>query len=112
MGNLRDPSKPLGDPAFDALVAFVLDGARPAPKLSLVEEMAQAEAKDLAPFIESAVVEELFGTAPLRQLGLSDEEIMAMVCFADRNGRPVLEVAGEWLRCVMDTLTQVGELGS
>ena len=116
MSNLKVPSGPLADAAFTALVRFVegglsaqeaVDGlamanraAQSEPKLQLVDRdyVLDNDALDVAEREATAEIHELIGTAPLRQLGLSPDEVIALTCFALQNDMPVLEAAGNMVR--------------
>ena len=117
MSNLRVPSGPQSDAAFTALVRFVegglnaqkaVDGlamantaAEPKPQLQLVDRVLDNDALDVAEREATAEIHELIGTAPLRQLGLSPDEVIALTCFAMQNDMPVLEAAGNMVRACL-----------
>lgn len=103
MSNVRDPQDPLSDPAFAALVRFVENG----PNTHLAPVIVGVDHSS-GPDGQVASVFDLVGTAPLRQIGLNDDEIRALTAFAERHGKPALSVAADWLRCVMDTIETVG----
>lgn len=139
MSNLRDPSDPLNDTAFAALVRFVEGepvrnfepivvgqsisrepgihcqvtyGPRPVPRLvssnEPTSEVSRWALEALAKKAMRAADDLLTGVAPLRALGLNDDELLVISRYADVRGMPVRDVAADWLRCVMDTIETVG----
>lgn len=60
-------------------------------------------------FVKAArAINTAFAVMPLRQIGLSESEIQAIVRFAEARNLHVHTVAADWLRCVMDTIETVG----
>ena len=113
VGNIKDPSVPLDDLAFDALVSFVETGLLSDRKLVPLfghpkNGLAGTPYEELREQLSAAYVrQDSFEIEQLRLLGLNDAEITKVNALSVRTGLPLLAATAEIISAALDTLGNV-----
>lgn len=108
MSNVRQPGKPIDSD----LIGKVLGSFDHRPELRAVPGLDDepSEKAELSVFEQESIAEvhDLIGVAPLRQLGLNDDEMISLTLFALLTEQPVLEAAGHMIRQALDVSGMLG----